>query len=992
MARVVDLANARAQIGAHFQDAQHTLANHRKNAVSLFRVHAACAAATEQTERGTRLVGEKAFNEALFSCIDRVLVRKKGDAFADRTLRFVSAYVAHAQEHFRALATRAGESEDADTPATRLVTILLKHLLKGFHAKDKNVRVRSCACVAALVQAVEAMDDDVYELLCGFLQERIADKEGAVRVQAVAALARLQMDEDAAGTTAMLVHVMRHDPSADVRRAALLNIPPTPATLPPLLERLQDVDPAIRRSVYLVVLPALADQQPREDVDGVQMAVGLGLGEAALADVVKTGLHDREESVLRAARRLVHHWLRACAGDLLALLELLHVSTSGCGEPVLLALLEDHAEVQGAAAALVSMRDFWGAMTPERAVLARCLMQYLCVHRLDARIDECMPPVTALAFCIQREYESLSDLLEQQAAEELEEDMPAVQDARSEEVVFMLNELLAIAIRSDFGDESGRRKMFALVREMLANAWLPAALVPRCLDVLHGLSADQRDFVQMVVELVQVLEDEDADVPEEQPPETSIMQTPVRGTLSWQTRLAADTPAQAAQRAALDARRLLIVRAMLESVASTLDNEAFHGLIPQLIVPAVKSKDAAVREQGLVCLGLCSLLDAQMALDTFPLLLDQIQRAAGEIRQRCIECMFDLLVIHGVDALVARSAQVATQTEYEGDSERGMSFARQQLVGYLLGLLEDDVPTVQATAAEGFAKLLLTGIVASDDIVKSLVLVYMSPDTADNQALRQCLSYFLPLFCSSHARHQRIIARVFFDVFEILAEAFDARDPDTPMVPPAQVALQLAEWSSPERLVDGLSERDELVHVDLAQDTLERLLRIESRDLRRALGAMLSKLYLPAALEPARVRALALLATHVAQRADDSVFRNALGRFGAALEKRYAPVLASWQPADAASDGTLDTPATTHLRGLLGGLPPVTRLPSTLRARSQRTASTTSTSTAGTWQGDDDGDGDGDDGGDGGDASDASRSPSLAPHSQVGMDEDELAI
>ena len=139
MARVVDLASARAQIGAHFQDAQHTLANHRKNAVSLFRIHAACAAVTEQTERGTRLVGEKAFNEALFSCIDRVLVRKKGDVFADRAQRFVSAYVSHAQEHFRTLATRAGESEDADTPATRLVTILLKHLLKGFHAKDKNL-------------------------------------------------------------------------------------------------------------------------------------------------------------------------------------------------------------------------------------------------------------------------------------------------------------------------------------------------------------------------------------------------------------------------------------------------------------------------------------------------------------------------------------------------------------------------------------------------------------------------------------------------------------------------------------------------------------------------------------------------------------------------------------------------------------------------------------------------------------------------------------
>ena len=66
-------------------------------------------------------------------------------------------------------------------------------------------------------------------------------------------------------------------------------------------------------------------------------------------------------------------------------------------------------------------------------------------------------------------------------------------------------------------------------------------------------------------------------------------------------------------------------------------------------------------------------------------------------------------------------------------------------------------------------------------------------------------------------------------MFEVLAEAYGARDPDTPMVTPAQVALQLAEWSSPERIVAELSERDELVHIDMAQDTLQRLLGIESR-------------------------------------------------------------------------------------------------------------------------------------------------------------------
>lgn len=78
------------------------------------------------------------------------------------------------------------------------------------------MRLRSCASVALLVNSVESMDDDIYDMLCGFLQERVADKEAAIRVQAVVALARLQMEEDTAGTTAMLLHVLRHDPSACV--------------------------------------------------------------------------------------------------------------------------------------------------------------------------------------------------------------------------------------------------------------------------------------------------------------------------------------------------------------------------------------------------------------------------------------------------------------------------------------------------------------------------------------------------------------------------------------------------------------------------------------------------------------------------------------------------------------------------------------------------------------------------------------------------------
>ena len=95
------------------------------------------------------------------------------------------------------------------------------------------------------------------------------------------------------------------------------------------------------------------------------------------------------------------------------------------------------------------------------------------------------------------------------------------------------------------------------------------------------------------------------------------------------------------------------------------------------------------------------------------------------------------------------------------------------MVNFLLSLLEHDDPNVQTIASEGMAKLMLTGTLVEDDVLKSLILTYMSPYTADHSALRQCLSYFLPLFCSSHVRHQHMVQRVFCDTMDVLVSVYE---------------------------------------------------------------------------------------------------------------------------------------------------------------------------------------------------------------------------
>lgn len=145
-----------------FNQAQHSLAVHRKLTVSLFQTHLSVSSVTQETPKGTKLVGEKAFNDAFLTCINRCLPVKKGEQVADRCLKFAGSYASYAQAKFREAQAEEkdddGEDEEDDTTATRFVEILLKHLLRGFHAKNKSVRLRCCQIVALLVNGLESME------------------------------------------------------------------------------------------------------------------------------------------------------------------------------------------------------------------------------------------------------------------------------------------------------------------------------------------------------------------------------------------------------------------------------------------------------------------------------------------------------------------------------------------------------------------------------------------------------------------------------------------------------------------------------------------------------------------------------------------------------------------------------------------------------------------------------------------------------------------
>lgn len=214
----------------------------------------------------------------------------------------------------------------------------------------------------------------------------------------------------------------------------------------------------------------------------------------------------------------------------------------------LLSLLSSRPQLIDSIQKIIDSPNFWSTLTPSSILLIRSLIDFSKKNDSNNDLaDEILPPVTALAFKIKDEWLEISktiSLIEnlKENSQYDEKEMEVLEKKLSEKE-FIVRELLNLAMKLDYGDEIGRRKMFGLVRDMLDSSIsptensnnseesnvnppsssdrensvkinvTPSNLIPFCLDVLLRLSAGQRDFMRVVVELVQG--DEFADEEEE---------------------------------------------------------------------------------------------------------------------------------------------------------------------------------------------------------------------------------------------------------------------------------------------------------------------------------------------------------------------------------------------------------------------------------------------------------------------------------------------
>ncbi|KAH8108765.1 nuclear condensing complex subunit [Phellopilus nigrolimitatus] len=902
-----DLDALATSIPTIFDQAQSSAATHRKNCVALYKLQSASAAVVETAEKGrkgeeVRLVGEKVFTEIFLNMLNRVIVVKKGTPNADRIVKFVANYI-------KFLNDKNVEDNDDDSSTTRFVARLLKHFLKGFQAKSKDVRFRCLNFVSDIVSSLGEIDQDLYSELRTSLLERLCDKESLVRAHCVAALSKLatsedpnDLEDDEQPIVTSLLDRLFYDPAVEVRRAAFIHIPFTPATLPALLTRSRDVDAVTRKLVYATVLPRLAHPK--------QLTI------AQREQIVQQGLGDREEAVRVAAAKLLGSWVDLCEGDLTAFLQLFDVRmTTEVALDALKSVFVTRAEVVQE----VEFDDmFWSKLQTETALLARAFVEH-CIDTDDqARLEATLPVVTALAFHLQTQCNSFLEILQDAEAMRLQgdgenDDEVETREEQLADAEFVMSELLHLALHLDYTDEIGRRKMFGVVRNMLAHPELPESLITSCIGVLSVMSPNERDLIRLVVEIISELrdrnpgpgaDDEDMGAGDETMDGESTIVTagptgiPGRSRSRSRRDLHEMSPEEKAEADVTDLRCLCLCIAVLERVHGSFEeNSTLEGVLADLIIPSVKRKELALREKGLLGLGLCCLIAKNMALSSFQLFLSQVKSAPESLRIKVLQVIFDIMMTYEKDLL-------GSVEEIGG-----------RVIAFLMQVLEaEESKGVQALICLGLSKLMLFGLVTDERVLTSLILAYVSPVSAENQELRQCLAYFLPVYCYSSPANQSRMQAIFIAAFDLVTRVYDEMEDDQDMIAPLQFGQLLIDWTDPSKVV-GLPNApndSSVVHVNLAIDILKALYDNDRArksltwpfsasnddsfclaEDRKTLCQLLAKLVLPPDAEQPVLYTLYILVANLIELCpfEDTATDKAFLRFKARLEKHFSAML-----------------------------------------------------------------------------------------------------
>lgn len=805
-----------------FEEAQRGIQHHKKLLTELKKLHDS----SSQDE----------FQESFLLHLKHAMVVFNREPAVERVIDFAAKYATLKDHRIPQVQKNGQGSDDEEDSATNIfLDFIFTFLLDSHEAKDKAVRFRVCQLINKLLNNMDddaVIDDDLADRIFESMLTRLHDKFPAVRVQAVAAISRLQDPTDAeCAVISTYLKLMSNDSSAEVRRAVLLNVALSTQTLEGVIGRTQDVTESVRKLAYRILA---------EKVNIKSFSI------AQRMQLLSNGLNDRSESIKDlCAREFLGGWLKSFDRDVVKLLKCLDVE--GCTEVAELALkailkglpkedlqayiesLKKGEEEKG------PVRIKYDTLDAETAFYWRCLGEHVKSMGVDGEelLDELLPEVSGFCKYIQGFVES--SLCSQSSEKDSEG-----------QHIFVTRQLLTLMGVVDLSDEVGRKNLCQMLHDLLVLPEVPESLI----EVLHARYIDiQPEENSRIQELVEII----ADV--RQPMVMIATAQNKEEKRQWELKVAGirvklnqfrdemeqcvtnQDFAKAAelkqqiieleqQKDTLDSQEnsfsqtvrseekddpdtllkcLTIACEMLQGVATSGLNPTLTTLVQTLILPGVQNEDPLVRNMAVKCLGLCALLSCEFARTHLVLFLQVAQLDQELVRVTALQVVFDLLQKFGLEAFKVNASvpelecsgpstsgleqdtsgkeddeEEENGEEEDGSQNRGDENEERQapdtdtaasVLTILTGILESESNDLRNVTAEGLAKLLLSGRVLSAKLFLRLLLLWYNPTTEDDVNLRHCLGVFFPVFAFASRTNQELVEEAFLPTLQTLFSA-----------------------------------------------------------------------------------------------------------------------------------------------------------------------------------------------------------------------------
>ncbi|KAJ0033090.1 hypothetical protein NQD34_000197 [Periophthalmus magnuspinnatus] len=768
--------------------------------------------------RYNKLEDKTLFHEEFVHYLKYAMIVYKREPCVENVIEFVARFATSFQSAPKPEEEHEEETEEDEEDAEDdhpFLSFIFNFLLESHKANSHAVRFRVCQLINKLLGSMAEnaqIDDDLFDRIHQAMLIRVTDKFPNVRIQAALAMTRLQQprDPDCPTINAYLL-IIDNDSNAEVRRAVLSCIAMSPSTLPKVLKRTRDIKENVRKLAFQV----LAD---KVHIKALTIAQRVSL--------LQQGLHDASEAVREVVcSRLLPAWLLRLEGDVIQLLHRLDVEN--CAQTALdtLKAIFDGMTPEDLLKHQLQLNDRKlmeeDSLSCENMLYWRALCEFIKSKGDEGEemLEKVLPDAAIYAHYLSGYLKAVPVLSEEQRADFNQLELVMTKEFISQQLIHLIGCL-------DTNEEGSRKQVLAVLQEMLSLPHTPFSLVSLLTEKLLTLIPDDQRRIQCVAEIisdvrepiieashvidenlsrrqqvqlaevkVQIMEVKQAledcisaqEFNRAAELKDSITELENRRNQILQEIAESNQPADKETRAEKnDPETLLRCLAMFAELLKQMNIKSRIGptisaLMSSLVLPSIANAHPAVRNMAVVCLGTCALHSMELAKTHMVLLLQIAQLDEVRIRISAVQAIIDLLLMFGFqllsDTTILHTTPASQSPERQEDDapsddkvETQEDSAQSTLV-MLSEFLDSEIADLRTEAAEGIAKLLYTGRIASAKMFSRLVLLWYNPVTEDDTRLRHCLGVFFQLYARESRAHQEVIENSFLPTVRTLLNA-----------------------------------------------------------------------------------------------------------------------------------------------------------------------------------------------------------------------------